>query len=378
MKKSHFYLIIAGACALVSMPAFLYARDFSQAIAVADDLAVQGIITPRSDANGYKLDKTIPLKELAAIATNVRKTQGGTGTTFNADEAGKDWSQSILSKAQKLTLISGDSSKTGESLVTRAETYAMIMRAVCMATLDESLMDHDDWTRFVYDEAFKYGLTGVSWSDFNPESTVLRQEVFFIVSNALEWSNKTGGCHPITLSSAEDEKIQEPGTFMRRFITVTDDIYSFIVLSSTTPADIKKQFMRSINISQDQSESVVIRDQDGVAIVSNDILSRGTLVYAYFTRFVPDTASDSAEDQIAFGQQPGTFVKRFETTSENIYSYIVKSGGNSVAVRQRALQAFSLPSYVSPLINIRDEDGEDIEKSLQLTAGQLVYVYIQK
>lgn len=71
---------------------------------------------------------------------------------------------------------------------TRAEAFAMMMKAVCMNP-DES--QYPTWQERVYDTARKNNITIRSWRDFEAHKTILRQELFVLASKLDVWKDVT-------------------------------------------------------------------------------------------------------------------------------------------------------------------------------------------
>ena len=76
----------------------------------------------------------------------------------------------------------------------RAEAYAMIMSSVCINDTTTSVNSASNWQQNTYTLAYEFGLTSRSWDRFRPNPPILRQEVFLIAENALQWAEETGGC----------------------------------------------------------------------------------------------------------------------------------------------------------------------------------------
>lgn len=74
---------------------------------------------------------------------------------------------------------------------TRAESFAMLMKAVCMDP-DQSIQKN--WEQRVYEIALRNGITSRSWRDFRPNDPILRQEIFLITARLDRWKDMTGGC----------------------------------------------------------------------------------------------------------------------------------------------------------------------------------------
>lgn len=77
--------------------------------------------------------------------------------------------------------------------VTRAEAFGMVMTSVCMPIPDVST----DWQESVHSAAADNGLTVRTWSSFEPNTQILRQELYVIAARAADWAEKTGGCSPV-------------------------------------------------------------------------------------------------------------------------------------------------------------------------------------
>jgi len=79
-----------------------------------------------------------------------------------------------------------------DKIVSRSEAYKMIMTAVCLKPADND----PNWQETIWSMAHEHNLTNREWSDFEPNSPILRQEIFKIASYASDWAEKTGGCNP--------------------------------------------------------------------------------------------------------------------------------------------------------------------------------------
>jgi len=77
--------------------------------------------------------------------------------------------------------------------VTRAEAYAMIMKSVC---LKMPTSDASNWQQNLYAAVSSAWLTVRSWNTFEPNTPILRQELFTISARAADWAERTGGCTP--------------------------------------------------------------------------------------------------------------------------------------------------------------------------------------
>jgi len=105
------------------------------------------------------------------------------------------WIQPIAETALKYGIISKERMLfEPDRDVTRAEAYAMIMNSVCMA-LDTDTAE-TDWRVSMYNRANQEGLTTRTWDTFEPNRSILRQELFLLASKASDWAERTGGCDP--------------------------------------------------------------------------------------------------------------------------------------------------------------------------------------
>jgi hypothetical protein len=146
--------------------------------------------------------------------------------------------------------------------ITRAETYAMIMNAVCM----ETDTTETKWQKNIHITALKNGLTKRAWIDFDAESPILRQELMVLASRAADWADYSGGCDPkpavcfsdgfptdpLVTSTTEsipdisvDTFMQLPGTFVYLYDTDYHKVYSYIVKSGGVPDGVRQVYIRT-------------------------------------------------------------------------------------------------------------------------------------
>lgn len=106
------------------------------------------------------------------------------------------WIQPVVETALKYHLITGEHSMFAPDRdVTRAEAFAMIMSSVCMSK-ERVQSFGETWQEELYFRASETGLTVRDWSDFQPNTSILRQELFAISARAADWAERTGGCDP--------------------------------------------------------------------------------------------------------------------------------------------------------------------------------------
>jgi hypothetical protein len=67
------------------------------------------------------------------------------------------------------------------------------MKSVCM---DIPNLEGRTWQQSLFEKAHNEWLTSKSWSTFEPNRAILRQEIFKIASRAADWAERTGGCDP--------------------------------------------------------------------------------------------------------------------------------------------------------------------------------------
>jgi len=113
-----------------------------------------------------------------------------------------DWIQPVAETALKYGIISKERTTfEPDRDVTRAEAYAMIMNSVCMTidtkdTTNTTDTKNTDWRLSMYNRANQEGLTSKTWDTFEPNRSILRQELFLLASKASDWAERTGGCDP--------------------------------------------------------------------------------------------------------------------------------------------------------------------------------------
>ena len=74
--------------------------------------------------------------------------------------------------------------------VTRAEAYSLIMKSVCMNP--ENSTAKTAWQKSVFERASLEGLTSKTWTTFDPERPILRQELFKLATKVADWAERTG------------------------------------------------------------------------------------------------------------------------------------------------------------------------------------------
>jgi hypothetical protein len=375
MKKHHIYQVVVWAALLISMP-FIFARESLVYLEAAQTLGNHGIITRRVDISDYRFESFASLQEIATIALNLRELQGEYVQYFNsADDVAFDVPKSIVEKARESGLIPDIFAGRPENAISRVVAYSVLMNSVCMTVPRQDQPVYSSWEAAVYDNAYQHGLTDLSFADFHPDESILREEAFLIAMDAFEWVDSTGGCQEHHLNDIPFG--QEPGTFVKRFITVTEDIYSYIV-TSDTPTSVKTRALAALGLTAGDLSSLTLRDENGVALPAGAQLSQNELVYIYFTRPLQADVSEqefSSLRETAFGQEPGSFIKRFITTTEDIHSYITQGADTVSFVKNFYINTFGLPSTAFQALEIRDEAWVLLDAGSLFGEHELIYVY---
>jgi len=184
-----------------------------------DSVVCEGFITPQTSESEYRFQDVAPRKEVVGIAVKMKKVEGKNVTIVTPDnyqnlytDIGQvneaSWIQPIAETALKYGITS--SARTifePDRNVTRAEAYAMVMSSVCMLPKTEAITDTNTgtstntdtiktWQQRLFDRAKTDGLTSKTWSTFDPERPILRQELFLLASKVSDWAERTGGCDP--------------------------------------------------------------------------------------------------------------------------------------------------------------------------------------
>ncbi len=154
---------------------------------------------------------------------------------------------------------------------------------------DEST--YPTWEERIYATAKQYNLTTRSWSDFQPSSPVLRQELFVVTSKIDLWRDYTGGCTP--------RPVVKPLPPILQTVPVVIPPLSSAPASSSTATTNTKKTPTNTN---------------------------------------SDTPRITPTQEI---QKPGTFVLLYENETEKVYTYIIKSGGIPDGVRAQYIRVFS-------------------------------------
>ncbi len=108
------------------------------------------------------------------------------------DYAAGDWVPGIVETARSLSMISPERTEFEPNRhITRAEAYAMIMSSVCLTVPESQKPTYTTWQEGIYDIARIYGLTSRTWQGFEPQKSILRQELFVLVSRAADWAERS-------------------------------------------------------------------------------------------------------------------------------------------------------------------------------------------
>lgn len=291
--------------------------------AFAANIASEGFITARGTEAEYEFEKLASRKEVVAIALRMKRTNGVTVSLIDPLQYSNNftdiglpgevsWIQPTVETALKYGIISNARTLfEPERAVSRAEAFAMVMKSVCLAVPASDAGNYATWQEGVYDYAYRNGLTTRSWSAFQPESSILRQEIFVLASRAADWAEKTGGCAPRPNSCPYTGPV-----------------------AAAQPA-------------------------------------------AVATSVTSETVAIPAET-VAPVQQPGTFAYLYETDTEKVYSYIIKSGGIPGGVRKQYMTTFGATSALASKLTIRDVAGTDYAEDIFIIAGQTVFVGVPK
>ncbi len=99
----------------------------------------------------------------------------------------------IVSQGQQYGLIAEKPYFRPENGITRAESYAIIMKSVCMQPAGSSA----NWQENLFQTARANSMTSKSSLEkFRPDSSLTRGELMSLASRASDWAEKTGGCNP--------------------------------------------------------------------------------------------------------------------------------------------------------------------------------------
>jgi S-layer homology domain len=195
-------------CHLPENPTFQDAKDY---------LVCDNVITKRDTESAYEYERNTYRKELLAIATNIHlkhpdaqekiklsKLSGSLSSTLDTSSnysyhfldigiAGQpEWVRDTVDKGIVFGLISNQNQYfRPDDAATRAESFAMLMKSVCM---DPNQSIQKNWQQRVYEVALRNGITSRSWRDFRPDAPILRQELFLITARLDRWKDQTGGC----------------------------------------------------------------------------------------------------------------------------------------------------------------------------------------
>lgn len=185
--------------------------------------------------------------------------------------------------------------------VTRAEAFAILMKSVCM---DTSKSLYSTWERRVYETAKINGLTVKSWEDFHPQSSILRQDLFAIVTKINIWKKETGGCGKslvaektttnITTINTEDTTIidtsvtqitpQSPGIFVFLRENDTEKIYTYTVKNRGMSNNIRLRYVNVFGISKINIARISLRNISGEKFSEKWQFNKGDMVYVHFEK----------------------------------------------------------------------------------------------
>ena len=172
----------------------------------ANNLVLEGFITRQDNVNEYRFTDKMLRKDALRIGVKMKRNKGEdvglvspqkyTKIYSDIDYTSTSWLPGTIETGLAYDLISKERETFEQNRsVTRSETYAMIMKSVCM--LGHTSSSLVDWQYNVYNIASSNGLTIRSWSDFEPNREILTQEIFVLASRAADWAEKTGGCNPL-------------------------------------------------------------------------------------------------------------------------------------------------------------------------------------
>jgi hypothetical protein len=281
----------------------------------AQNVACEWFIAQRDTPERYEFTKYAPRKEALAVALKMKKSQGKPISlvpqnrySYHYDDVGQalihtDWVPWVVETALANSMISSERKLfEPDRNITRAETYAMIMNAVCM----ETDTTETKWQKNIHITALKNGLTKREWTDFDSESPILRQELMVLASRAADWAEYSGGCDPkpavcprlddysiappVTSATESipdisvDTFIQLPGTFVYLYDTDYHKVYSYIVRSGGIPDGVRQVYLRTFGGWKVTANRLSIRNLQGTYYDENRWLLPHEVVYVYLRK----------------------------------------------------------------------------------------------
>ena len=177
--------------------------DLDDFMTYQEHLSCAGIVTKKSNCTDANCTRNASRKEVAGIAmilgnhSPISKSKYTNHfTDINASSA--EWVRSAVETGFGLWIFS--SSRTffrPDDNITRSESYAILMKSVCMPIPKVST----DWQLNVHAAAKAQGLTSRTFGAFGANDLILRQEIFVIGSHLLNYMNETGGCYEKVMCS---------------------------------------------------------------------------------------------------------------------------------------------------------------------------------
>ncbi len=300
--------------------------------AYKDYLVCDNLITERIAEEEYEYEKFTPRKELLWVAVEIalkdknlairqwldqltsaaktHVTDVALQRPFHFFDIGLDWQPAWIAetvhKGVILWLVSTDNTLfRPEDHSTRAEAFAMMMKAVCM---NPDASQYPTWEERVYDTARKNNITIRTWKDFEAHKTILRQELFVLAGKLDVWKDVTWGCTPLkqkkpipailmpkiildtTTPSLPSAPViaapseQVPWTFAFLYENSTEKTYSYIVKSGGLPDGVRAQYIRIFWGTRKTAQKLTIHDIAGTEYPENRWLLGWELVYITFQK----------------------------------------------------------------------------------------------
>ncbi len=180
------------------LPPALILTDFK------DYLVCKNLITHRTKAEEYGYQRYLARKELLGVGTSMflahsqspldhMKDMSSYHSPYFLDvglSSHPSWILQTVENGIKLNLISTNNSLfRPDNHATRAETFSVLMKSVCMNVPQDPAFS---WERSVYNVAKDNGITTKSWDEFFPESPIIRQDFFVVATRLNIWAEATG------------------------------------------------------------------------------------------------------------------------------------------------------------------------------------------
>lgn len=172
-----------------------------------DNVVCEQVLQERSTLGEYNLNQPVLRKEAVSMAVKMKRVLGNSvplvsdysllKSTYD-DVSVNDsayWIPPTVATALKYNLITKNRHIfEAERSITRAEAFSIIMKSVCALPNRENTSP--DWQKNVYTVAVANDITVRSWSNFSPDTPIIRSELITIASQAIDWAERTGGCDP--------------------------------------------------------------------------------------------------------------------------------------------------------------------------------------